>query len=611
MATTSRILTGLNRRQIHQHHHSVQYYASQLDYYAQSFQTKRPLSSSSSSSGGALSVTSAVTSSQLQLRHQRRDLFPRYQNQQKWQQYQQQRYLSDHLKQRAIDALKSKNNKSKVTATNASVTADNDNASNVLLTTKDDKIQKGRSGADGVVKSDNSDPDSSSNNGGSSSSSSMDSKNVVEQKQSNIQTTATAETETIKSDTAEKVPEINTAKTEPIITATNDASAVNADTVSSSDDATKDDDNTNADNDASSPIWAPNVHLHEFAPKIVVVGVGGAGTNAVNNMVASGLAGVEFLALNTDAQHLSTSLSPTRLQIGTHLTSGLGCGANPDAGRLAAEESSDAIQSCIEDAHMVFITAGMGGGTGTGAAPVVAGLCYDLGILTVSVVTTPFRFEGTHRRRLALEGVDRLKEVSDTLICVPNQNLFRLVGEKTSFVDSFRLADNVLLAGVRSITDLMTSPGLINLDFADVQSVMHGMGNALLGTGQACHDDAVGSYGIGEVKKEGGIIGDTNEEQSAEGNPEDECRAIRAAKMALNNPLLGEGNMDIGSAKGMLVNMSGGSDMTLYEVDRAAEYITERVVDPDANIIFGSAYDSNLTGCVRVSVVATGIEEEA
>ncbi|KAL7525655.1 hypothetical protein ACHAXR_002774 [Thalassiosira sp. AJA248-18] len=294
-------------------------------------------------------------------------------------------------------------------------------------------------------------------------------------------------------------------------------------------------------------------------------------------MVASGLAGVEFLALNTDAQHLSTSLSPTRLQIGTHLTSGLGCGANPDAGRLAAEESSDAIQSCIEDAHMVFITAGMGGGTGTGAAPVVAGLCYDLGILTVSVVTTPFRFEGTHRRRLALEGVDRLKQVSDTMIVVPNQNLFRLVGEKTSFVDSFRLADNVLLAGVRSITDLMTSPGLINLDFADVQSVMHGMGSALLGTGQACHDD--------------------------------ECRAIRAAKMALNNPLLGEGNMDIGSAKGMLVNMTGGSDMTLYEVDRAAEYITERVLDPDANIIFGSAYDANLTGCVRVSVVATGIDE--
>ena len=231
------------------------------------------------------------------------------------------------------------------------------------------------------------------------------------------------------------------------------------------------------------------------------------------------------------------------------------------------------------------------------------------------MVTTPFRFEGTHRRRLALEGVDRLKQVSDTMIVVPNQNLFRLVGEKTSFVDSFRLADNVLLAGVRSITDLMTSPGLINLDFADVQSVMHGMGNALLGTGQACHDDAIGSYGIGEAsasKSSDGKKKETaadNEDQSTENNAEDECRAIRAAKMALNNPLLGEGNMDIGSAKGMLVNMTGGSDMTLYEVDRAAEYITERVLDPDANIIFGSAYDANLTGCVRVSVVATGIDE--
>ena len=330
----------------------------------------------------------------------------------------------------------------------------------------------------------------------------------------------------------------------------------------------------------------------------------------ISNIVSHFILGVEFLALNTDAQHLSTSLSPNRLQIGTDLTSGLGCGANPDAGRLAAEESKEAIVSCIEDAHMVFITAGMGGGTGTGAAPVVAGLCYDLGILTVSVVTTPFRFEGTHRRRLALEGVDRLKDVSDTLIVVPNQNLFRLVGEKTSFVDSFRLADNVLLAGVRSITDLMTSPGLINLDFADVQSVMHGMGNALLGTGQACHDDRVGSYGIGD-KMDGTKASDDSKESKEDllGDHQDECRAIRAAKMALNNPLLGDGNMDIGSAKGMLVNITGGSDMTLYEVDRAAEYITDRVLDPDANIIFGSAYDSDLTGCVRVSVVATGIDE--
>jgi cell division protein FtsZ len=267
---------------------------------------------------------------------------------------------------------------------------------------------------------------------------------------------------------------------------------------------------------------------------------------------------------------------------------------------------------------MVFITAGMGGGTGTGAAPVVAGLCYDLGILTVSVVTTPFRFEGTHRRRLASEGVDRLRDVSDTLIVVPNQNLFRLVGEKTSFVESFRLADNVLLAGVRSITDLMTSPGLINLDFADVQSVMHGMGNALLGTGQACDGDddvvVVGNSrpgGTGSAGGGGGIGIDDAWGRSADdgGGGDADCRAIRAAKMALNNPLLGEGKMDVGSAKGMLVNITGGSDMTLHEVDRAAEYITERVRDPDANIIFGSAYDATLTGCVRVSVVATGIDE--
>ena len=284
----------------------------------------------------------------------------------------------------------------------------------------------------------------------------------------------------------------------------------------------------------------------------------------------------------------------------------LGCGANPDAGRLAAEESKDAIQSCIEDAHMVFITAGMGGGTGTGAAPVVAGICYELGILTVSVVTTPFRFEGTHRMRLAVEGVDRLKGVSDTLIVVPNQNLFRLVGETTSFLDSFKLADDVLLAGVRSITDLMTSPGMINLDFADVQSVMHGMGNALLGTGQACNDEVIGTSDF--TRKNDIWNAYNNSLTSADGEVGNECRAIRAAKMALNNPLLSEGNMDIGSAKGMLVNMTGGSDMTLFEVDRAATYITERVRDPEANIIFGSAFDATLTGCVRVSVVATGID---
>lgn len=231
---------------------------------------------------------------------------------------------------------------------------------------------------------------------------------------------------------------------------------------------------------------------------------------------------------------------------------------------------------------MVFVTAGMGGGTGTGAAPVVAEVCYNLGILTVGVVTKPFRFEGTHRMRLANEGISRLESVVDTLIMIPNQNLFQLANDQTSFMDSFAMADNVLLAGVKSITDLMTTPGLINLDFADVQSVMHGMGNAMLGTGVAGRDDCV--------------------------NEGDE-RAIMAAEMALANPLLGD-NMDIGTAKGMLVNITGGKDMTLFEVDRAAQRITERVVDENANIIFGSAYDESLDGSIRVSVVATGIDEK-
>lgn len=330
------------------------------------------------------------------------------------------------------------------------------------------------------------------------------------------------------------------------------------------------------------PPPAAHVHLHEFAPRIVVCGVGGAGGNAVNNMIARGLSGVDFIALNTDAQHLATSLTDNRLQIGTSLTSGLGCGANPDAGRLAAEESRDHIAELLSDAHMVFVAAGMGGGTGTGAAPVVAELCYNLGILTVAVVTKPFRFEGTHRMRLADEGIRRLTEVVDTQIVVPNQNLFKLAADKTSFVDAFAMADDVLLAGVKSITDLMTTPGLINLDFADVQSVMHGMGNAMLGTGQAC-------------------LGD--EDVLA-----DEDRASIAAERALTNPLLGD-DVDVGSAKGMLVNITGGRDMTLFEVDRAAQLVTERVRDPDANIIFGSAYDEGLEGCIRVSVVATGIEK--
>eukprot|EP00591_Stephanopyxis_turris_P008150 CAMPEP_0195527574 /NCGR_PEP_ID=MMETSP0794_2-20130614/29339_1 /TAXON_ID=515487 /ORGANISM="Stephanopyxis turris, Strain CCMP 815" /LENGTH=482 /DNA_ID=CAMNT_0040658517 /DNA_START=80 /DNA_END=1528 /DNA_ORIENTATION=+ len=313
--------------------------------------------------------------------------------------------------------------------------------------------------------------------------------------------------------------------------------------------------------------------LHEFAPRIVVVGVGGGGGNAVNNMIAQELTGVDFLALNTDAQHLSTTLTDNRIQIGASLTGGLGCGANPDAGRLAAEESQSQIIDFIGDAHMVFITAGMGGGTGTGAAPVVADLCYNNGILTVGVVTKPFSFEGTHRMRLANEGLDKLRNVVDTMLVIPNQNLFKLVEQQTSFIDSFKLADDVLLAGVRGITDLMTSPGLINLDFADVQSVMHGMGNAMLGTGRA----------------------------------EGEDRATKAAEMALKNPLLGD--MDISTAKGMLVNITGGSDMTLWEVDQAAQKITQVVQDPSANIIFGSAFDTTLEGAIQVSVVATGIDD--
>lgn len=320
------------------------------------------------------------------------------------------------------------------------------------------------------------------------------------------------------------------------------------------------------------PLQAPT-DFHEFAPRICVVGVGGAGGNAVNNMIASNLTGVDFLAINTDAQHLSKTLTDNRLQIGVGLTGGLGCGANPDAGRLAAEESKEAILEHLRDAHMVFITAGMGGGTGTGAAPVVAEICYEAGILTVAVVTHPFRFEGTHRRKLAQEGVERLAPVVDTMIVIPNQNLFELVDENTSLIQSFSLADDVLLAGVKSVTDLMTTPGLINLDFADVQSVMHGMGNAMLGSGQASGDD----------------------------------RATVAAEQALKNPLLGD--MNISSAKGMLVNITGGSDMTLFEVDKAAQKITEAIEDEDANIIFGSAYDSSLEGHIRVSVVATGIDD--
>lgn len=315
-------------------------------------------------------------------------------------------------------------------------------------------------------------------------------------------------------------------------------------------------------------------NLTEFAPRIVVIGVGGGGCNAINNMVARGLTGVDFICANTDAQHLATTLTEKRIQMGRGLTEGLGCGANPDVGRAAAEESRKEISDMIGDAHMVFITAGMGGGTGTGAAPVVAEICMERGILTVAVVTKPFMFEGRHRGRLATEGLRALADRTDTLIVIPNQNIFRMIDEKTSVMNAFSLADDVLLAGVKSITDLMVRPGLINLDFADVQAVMAGMGNAIMGTGQASGED----------------------------------RAVRAASDALKNPLLG-GDCDVTTAKGMLVNITGGSDLTLFEVDRAAQHITKEIKDEDANIIFGSSFDPSLEGSIRVSVVATGIDQ--
>ncbi|CAB1102007.1 unnamed protein product [Ectocarpus sp. CCAP 1310/34] len=323
---------------------------------------------------------------------------------------------------------------------------------------------------------------------------------------------------------------------------------------------------------SASPLPFHQGNYMEFAPRITVVGCGGAGGNAVSNMIARNLKGVEFMVCNTDAQHLSTTLTDNRLQLGRSVTEGLGCGANPDAGRKAAEESKEEILKMIEGSHMVFIAAGMGGGTGTGAAPVIAEACMEAGILTVAVVTKPFHFEGSLRMRLAEEGLRFLASTVDTLIVIPNQNLFQMVDKQTSFLDSFRLADDVLLAGVRSVTDLMVNPGLINLDFADVQSVMAGMGNAMMGTGEA----------------------------------EGEGRAIRAAEDALSNPLLGE--LSAKTAKGLLVNITGGEDLTLFEVDEAASRVTDEVDDSSANIIVGSTYDSGLSGTMRVSVVATGID---
>ena len=312
----------------------------------------------------------------------------------------------------------------------------------------------------------------------------------------------------------------------------------------------------------------------DLKPRIVVFGVGGAGGNAVNNMIDAGLEGVEFVVANTDAQHLSFAKTDRRVQLGETITQGLGAGAHPEVGMNAAEESAEEIYGHLDGAHMVFITAGMGGGTGTGAAPVIAKCARDRGILTVGVVTKPFTFEGRHRMRLADAGIAELQRYVDTLIVIPNQNLFRVANERTTFADAFGMADQVLHSGVRSITDLMILPGLINLDFADVRAVMSEMGKAMMGTGEASGDD----------------------------------RALMAAQNAIANPLLDETSLK--GAKAVLVNITGGMDMTLLEVDEAANAIAGEV-DADANIIFGAAFDPALDGKIRVSVVATGMEDLA
>ncbi|NBC31546.1 MAG: cell division protein FtsZ [Alphaproteobacteria bacterium] len=311
----------------------------------------------------------------------------------------------------------------------------------------------------------------------------------------------------------------------------------------------------------------------QLQPRITVVGVGGAGGNAVNNMIRSNLEGVHFLVCNTDAQALASSSAEHSLQMGKGVTQGLGAGSRPDIGRAAAEEAIDQIISYLEGSHMVFITAGMGGGTGTGAAPVIARAAREQGILTVGVVTKPFNFEGSHRMRTADQGLQDLQHYVDTLIVIPNQNLFRIANEKTTFADAFKMADDVLYAGVRGVTDLMMMPGLINLDFADIRSVMSEMGKAMMGTGEGTGDR----------------------------------RAIQAAEAAISNPLLDEVSMK--GARGVLINITGGNDITLYEVDEAANQIREQV-DPEANIIFGSTFDPNMDGNLRVSVVATGIDAE-
>ena len=309
----------------------------------------------------------------------------------------------------------------------------------------------------------------------------------------------------------------------------------------------------------------------ELKPRITVFGVGGAGCNAVNNMIDKDLQGVEFVVANTDAQALSQSRAGVRIQMGLKVTEGLGAGARPTVGAAAAEETIEEIVDHLAGAHMCFITAGMGGGTGTGAAPIIAQAARELGVLTVGVVTKPFQFEGNKRMRQAEEGIAALQKVVDTLIVIPNQNLFRLANERTTFTDAFAMADDVLYQGVKGVTDLMVRPGLINLDFADVRAVMDEMGKAMMGTGEASGED----------------------------------RAVQAAEKAIANPLLDE--ISLHGAKGVLINITGGYDLTLFELDEAANIIREKV-DPDANIIVGSTLDVSMEGMIRVSVVATGID---
>ncbi len=314
--------------------------------------------------------------------------------------------------------------------------------------------------------------------------------------------------------------------------------------------------------------------IRELKPRITVFGVGGAGGNAVNNMIEAGLMGVEFVVANTDAQALTLSKAERIIQMGVQVTEGLGAGSQPEVGRAAAEEVIDEIRDHLSGAHMIFVTAGMGGGTGTGAAPVVARAARELGILTVGVVTKPFHFEGVRRMRVAEAGIEELQKSVDTLIIIPNQNLFRIANERTTFADAFAMADQVLYSGVACITDLMVKEGLINLDFADVRSVMREMGKAMMGTGEASGDK----------------------------------RAIQAAEAAIANPLLDDVSMK--GARGLLISITGGNDLTLYEVDEAATRIREEV-DQDANIILGATFDESLDGTIRVSVVATGIDQEA